>query len=154
MLTNATNRRQFEIILADHIALARRQGTPMSLIMYDLDNFKDINDSFGHHRGDEVLKTLATLVQEALRKGDVFGRWGGEEFLILLPLCNSENGRAIADNIRERFASYAVPGIGHVTASFGVAQWDPDESDTDWLVRVDQAMYEAKDAGRNAVRIL
>lgn len=150
-LTGAINRRQFEISLKSQITLAKRHGEPLCLVMFDLDHFKRINDDYGHSCGDRVLVEISQIVRNSLREGDFCGRWGGEEFLILLPYCDLENGKKIADGIRRRFAQYDFFKIGHVTASFGVAQWKSEELGSDWIARTDKAMYAAKDAGRNTV---
>jgi diguanylate cyclase (GGDEF)-like protein/PAS domain S-box-containing protein len=150
-LTSAENRRQFEITMANHIALAKRRCEPVCLVMFDIDHFKRINDGYGHLAGDKVLVELSGIVLSALRASDTFCRWGGEEFLILLPDCSKENARSIADKLRQRFEQHVFAEVGHVTASFGVTQWQPDESVANWIKRVDKAMYAAKDAGRNTV---
>lgn len=150
-LTGAMNRRQFEIEIKNQITHAKRHGEPLCLAMFDIDHFKRINDGCGHARGDQVLVELSEIVRNSLREGDFYGRCGGEEFLILLPYCNLQNGKKIADEIRRRFAHHEFVEIGHVTASFGVAQWRSEENSTDWVTRVDKAMYAAKDAGRNTV---
>lgn len=151
-LTGAMNRRQFELALNRQIVSAKRHGEPLCLVMFDIDHFKRINDGYGHSCGDQVLVQVSQIVRNSLREGDVFGRWGGEEFLILLPYCDLENGKKIAEGIRQRFAHYEFPSIGQVTASFGVAQWDRAETSSRWIMRADQAMYAAKGAGRNMVR--
>ncbi len=150
-LTGAMNRRQFEITLDRQLTSARRHGESLCLVMFDIDYFKRINDGYGHSCGDQVLVQVSQIVRNSLREGDVYGRWGGEEFLILLPHCDLENGKRIADGLRRRFAQYEFPQIGHVTASFGVAQWEREEAASNWIRRVDAAMYTAKGAGRNRV---
>ena len=150
-LTGAENRRQFETTISNHMALAKRHGDPLCLVMFDLDYFKNVNDTYGHNVGDQVLAELSDVVRSSLRAGDVFARWGGEEFLIMLPHCALDNGARIAEGLRQRFAQHEFSSVGHVTASFGVAQWQPGESAIDWIVRVDRSMYVAKDAGRNQV---
>ena len=150
-LTGAENRRQFEMTISKHLALAKRHGKPLSLVMFDIDHFKDVNDTYGHNVGDQVLSELSGVVRSSLRAGDVYGRWGGEEFFILLPYCALDNGTKIAESLRQRLAQHEFSRVGHVTASFGVAQWRYDESDVEWIMRVDKLMYEAKGAGRNQV---
>ena len=150
-LTGAENRRQFETTISKHIALAKRHGEPLALVMFDIDYFKNINDSYGHNVGDQVLVELSDVVRSSLRAGDVFARWGGEEFLIMLPHCALENAARIAEGLRQRFAQHEFARVNRVTASFGVAQWHSGESEIDWIIRVDKLMYAAKEAGRNQV---
>ncbi|MDO8693535.1 MAG: PAS domain S-box protein [Sheuella sp.] len=150
-LTHAENRRQFENTMSNHIALAKRRDEPMCLVMFDIDHFKRVNDGYGHLVGDKVLIELSGIALSTLRASDTFSCWGGEEFLILLPDCSMDNARNIADKLRQRFEQHVFAEVGHVTASFGVAQWHLEESVTNWIQRVDKAMYAAKDAGRNTV---
>lgn len=150
-LTGANNRRQFEVIVGSRMSQAQRHGEPLSLIMFDIDHFKAINDRLGHHAGDLVLTEMAAIARRNLRPGDELARWGGEEFLVLLPHCELAGGAAIAEKLRRLIETHEFAQPGPVTASFGVVQWHPGEGLDAWFDRVDHAMYQAKAAGRNTV---
>ena len=153
-LTGAWNRRQFEAIVRSRISQAQRHGESLSLIMFDIDHFKAVNDAHGHHAGDCVLTEIANLARSHLRAGDELARWGGEEFLVLLPHCDLTHATEIAEKLRGRIERHHFTSVGSVSASFGATQWrDNDQMDA-WLSRVDRAMYEAKAAGRNVVRTI
>ena len=140
---------------------ALRHGSPMSLLMLDLDHFKSVNDSFGHSVGDEVLKNVGQVLRDSCRVYDVPGRYGGEEFCIVLPETRVGNTRQVAERIRSRLATTELP-VGDksiiVTASIGVAGMDSvaDEgvvSAAALLDRADRALYAAKSHGRNRVEL-
>jgi diguanylate cyclase (GGDEF)-like protein len=128
-----------------------RYGEALSLIIVDVDYFKDINDHFGHPVGDQVLTAFSQRIRKQLRSSDGFGRWGGEEFLILLDHTDAQTARALAGKLRQVIAGRPFSVAGTVTASFGVAQRREQESFVDWLQRVDNCLYAAKKAGRNCV---
>ncbi len=136
---------------------ARRSQTPVSLIMFDLDHFKDVNDRYGHLCGDAVLSTVGKRMKEVLRGSDLKCRYGGEEFLVLLPETPLHGARRVAETLRREIAERPVPWAGEaltVTASFGLAQTMPGEVNVQAVIaRADQALYRAKDDGRNCVRI-
>lgn len=136
---------------------ARRSQTPVSLIMFDLDHFKDVNDRHGHLCGDAVLAAVGKRMKEVLRGSDLRCRYGGEEFLVLLPETPLHGARRVADTLRREIAERPVPWSGEgltVTASFGIAQTMPGEVNVQAVIaRADQALYRAKDDGRNCVRI-
>jgi diguanylate cyclase (GGDEF)-like protein len=136
---------------------ARRSQTPVSLIMFDLDHFKDINDRYGHLCGDAVLSAVGKRMKEVLRGSDLKCRYGGEEFLVLLPETPLHGARRVAETLRREIAERPVPWAGEgltVTASFGLAQTMPGEVNVQTVIaRADQALYRAKDDGRNCVRI-
>ena len=150
-LTGAWNRRQGQTILVRDIAEARRYGTQLCLLMLDLDHFKKVNDTYGHHVGDKVLVEFTRRLSEVLRDSDVLVRWGGEEFVILLRHCTTEKAVPIAEKFRAIIAGEQFDGAGQVTVSIGIAELHQDDL-TSWLNRADAAMYEAKEAGRNTVR--
>lgn len=150
-LTGAQNRRQFDITMSNQIALAKRRGEPICLVLFDIDHFKRVNDEFGHLAGDKVLIEISGIVRSELRASDAFSRWGGEEFLVLLSDCSLDNARNIAHTLRQQFEQHVFAEVGRVTASFGVAQWRPGEPSAKWIKRADTAMYAAKEAGRNTV---
>lgn len=151
-LTGIWNRRQFEQIATNQIAKAQRYGAPLCLLMFDIDHFKVINDSQGHQVGD-VLVELVDFVKTHLRAGDEFARWGGEEFLIILPHCSVEDGLKTAEKFRSLIEQHSFKHVGKVTVSIGVAPWKSGESTDEWYSRVDHAMYAAKAAGRNVVKL-
>jgi diguanylate cyclase (GGDEF)-like protein/hemerythrin-like metal-binding protein len=148
-LTGAWNRRRFEEAVLAELALAQRRRDPLSLLMFDLDHFKRVNDTFGHGAGDAVLVGLVQAVRRHLRASDSIIRWGGEEFLVMVPATRLEGAMALAEKMRATVAAIDFPGIGQVTMSLGVAQYAPGESLSAWIERADQALYRAKSAGRN-----
>lgn len=153
-LTGAYNRRYLAEQLDGQINLFKRSGLSFSVVMLDIDFFKRINDQFGHDVGDEVLKRVTHLMTEALREIDIFGRWGGEEFLCILPNTNDQDAARCAERLRAsleeiRFDAYQN-GL-RVTASFGVATSINDDDVDDLIKRCDLALYQAKSAGRNCV---
>ena len=152
MLTGAYNRHFLVDQVTGEIAEARRYGQKIGLLMLDIDHFKLINDRFGHIAGDRVLKELVTRIQGHLREADTLARWGGEEFLILLPHCNLEDTLGLAEKLRKLIADNAFHGVGSVKISIGVSEYRPNESFIEWLNRTDQALYRAKSEGRNTVR--
>ncbi|MBI4773219.1 MAG: GGDEF domain-containing protein [Deltaproteobacteria bacterium] len=154
-LTKTFNRRHFMDSFKGEAARAARYGHPVSLLMIDADRFKSINDTFGHHIGDEALRNLASIIKDCLREVDVLGRLGGEEFAVLLP----ETGKQAAVHVAQRIRAAVESGIIEteagrlrLTVSVGVASAAPDSIDTkDLLKQADAAMYRAKEEGRNRV---
>jgi diguanylate cyclase (GGDEF)-like protein len=153
-LTGAVNRRVFAELLENETARAKRYAVPLALIMYDLDYFKQVNDSYGHIAGDEVLKIVAGIVRKNIRAVDIFARWGGEEFMVLIPQADIEAARQMAEKLRNAVADYPFCGVGKVTASFGVAALAPEDDATLFVKRADDALYKAKAGGRNRVESL
>lgn len=147
-LTEVSNRRRLDAALADAIKQGR---TPLTVIMFDIDSFKEINDAHGHSIGDRVLVATASIVQRVVRKVDSFGRWGGEEFLVLCPSTDLEMGWHIAERLREAISSHEYDHVGMITASFGVAEYQEGESPEDLLARADNVLYLAKARGKNRV---
>lgn len=130
---------------------AQRYGTAYSLVIIDIDNFKSINDRFGHDRGDQVLKTVVQRIQAGLREADTLARWGGEEFIVLSPQSTCEGAILLAERLRQSLAESPLEAAGQVTASFGVACYVAGD-DLDTLVkRADAGLYAAKHAGRNRI---
>ncbi|WP_206707978.1 PAS domain S-box protein [Koleobacter methoxysyntrophicus] len=152
VLTNAYNRRYFIQKLEEEIERSKRANRKFSLIMLDIDRFKSINDRFGHNAGDLVLRNTAKLIKNRTRKIDTLARWGGEEFVILLPDTTVKNAARLAEELRESLSRMDIPYVGHVTASFGVAGYCPGDTVDTLVQRADNHMYEAKAAGRNCVR--
>ena len=136
---------------------ARRSQTPVSLIMFDIDHFKDVNDRYGHLCGDAVLAAVGARMRDVLRGSDLKCRYGGEEFLVLLPETPLEGAKRVADTLRRELADMVVPWKDEsvtITASLGVTVALPSEIDCEALIaRADAALYRAKDQGRNCVRL-
>ncbi|WP_161542458.1 diguanylate cyclase [Levilinea saccharolytica] len=156
-LTGLFNRRHFFYQAESLVIRAQRYGSPLSAVMIDLDHFKDINDTFGHSAGDHVLREVARALSSALRKSDLIGRYGGEEFCVLLPEIDLEEGRTAAERLRQEVFNLQIPtlkGTAAVTASLGVAALNLHGETLDQLLqRADAALYRAKRAGRNAVSV-
>lgn len=154
-LTGVANRRAFVEAAEIEVQRALRYGSPLSLILVDLDYFKSINDRYGHHTGDAVLASFARTLIEAVREIDIVGRWGGEEFVVLLPGVGSTEALQAAERMRVAVADSRLYVQGRqilYTASFGVAEFNPTElSFYGFLARADVALYVAKDKGRNRV---
>ncbi|MEA3374328.1 MAG: diguanylate cyclase [Campylobacterota bacterium] len=150
-LTGIFNRQKFNELLISETQQASLSKRPLSIIMFDIDHFKPINDTYGHDVGDDVLIQLAKTVKAVLREDDLFGRWGGEEFMILLPHTNVANAALKAERVRQEIESFSQEGLPPFTASFGVTVFEEDESIDAFLKRVDEALYEAKHGGRNMV---
>jgi diguanylate cyclase (GGDEF)-like protein len=150
-LTETYNRRKFdEIVLQEH-AQVQSGKRPFSVIMFDIDFFKRVNDCFGHSVGDQVLQHLCRVVRGLIRHADLLIRWGGEEFLILLPTTFLDEAVPMAERIRFEVEQEAFPVAGQITISLGVAQFHSEESVDSLLKRVDAALYRAKQQGRNRV---
>jgi len=152
-LTGLWNRRLIEETLRAEMAEAQRYQQPLSMILFDIDNFKTVNDDLGHKAGDQVLIELAQRLQHNLRAADRLARWGGEEFMVLAPQCGAADGLALAEKLRALIASQPFAAVGKISASFGVAELSPDEDLDGWFKRADQALYQAKHAGRNRVEL-
>ncbi|HEY0380148.1 MAG TPA: sensor domain-containing diguanylate cyclase [Pyrinomonadaceae bacterium] len=151
-LTGCFNRRSFEMQLERDLHMATRMSLPVSLILLDLDNFKRVNDTFGHEAGDVALRLLAEGLRDELRSVDTAARYGGEEFAVILPQAGMEGALIVAERLRRRIEQIEVPNVGHVTASLGIATFPQHASSRDSLVvAADRALYNAKSAGRNCV---
>ncbi len=151
-LTQLFNRRKIDEILYYENERFMRYGHPFSIILLDIDKFKNINDGYGHHVGDQVLIELSQLLKASIRKVDIVGRWGGEEFMIICPDTNLKQASTLAETIRVVVEAKRFGQIKSVTSSFGVAQMER-SSDIETLIkRVDGLLYKAKDAGRNTVK--
>jgi len=153
-LTGIANRREFAKILACEVERAKRYGTPLSLVMYDLDHFKRVNDTFGHDVGDCVLRAVTRVVKECIRAVDVPARWGGEEFMVLMPQSNLAAAGSAAEKLRQAIAQYRFDKVNTITVSFGVTELAPQDDSNALLKRVDDALYKAKESGRNRVETL
>ena len=152
-LTGAKNRRAFNEKLAEEWSRAGRYGTPLSLVLFDVDKFKSYNDTFGHQAGDGVLKLLARTVTGLVRGTDFFARYGGEEFVLILPNTDAEGAYILAERLRERVENAAWKERP-VTASFGIASIDETMACGEDLVEsADGALYQSKERGRNRVTV-
>ncbi|MCG9013726.1 GGDEF domain-containing protein, partial [Laribacter hongkongensis] len=152
-LTGLANRLRLDEEVARQISLAQRHAQEFSLILLDLDHFKLVNDQHGHQVGDRVLIEIAALLRQTLRNSDTAGRWGGEEFLIVLPQTSVESARKVADKLRRTIAGHNFGSVGPQTASFGIAVWHAGDTAKTLFVRVDHAMYQSKRDGRNRVTL-
>jgi diguanylate cyclase (GGDEF)-like protein len=155
-LTGIFNRRRVLELAASEIDRAQKAGTPISVILLDVDNLKPINDTAGHRAGDRVLEEVAARCQANLRSGDIFGRYGGDEFIAVLPETPSQMALLVAERLREHIEDFSIPGrAGHfnVTISIGVTVVQPNgHINLDMLLeQADRALYRAKEAGRNRV---
>lgn len=150
-LTGLANRRHFEHRAQAEIERVRRYGGTTSVIIIDIDHFKRINDIHGHLAGDAVLADLAARIRGATRTTDLPARWGGEDFVVLLPQADMAGARQVAEKLRARIAAAPFPGIGTVTVSLGAAERGRGEGLDPWLMRADAALYAAKAAGRDRV---
>jgi diguanylate cyclase (GGDEF)-like protein len=156
-LTGIANRRQCEEALTSEIARADRLGTPLTLVLADLDDFKRINDEHGHAAGDDVLREFASVLRGTVRESDLAGRWGGEEFLLLLPGADAAGGAQLAERVRASLAERSFLGRKGaalaITCSFGVAELTAGLDEQHLFAAGDRALYRAKRAGKNRVEV-
>lgn len=152
-LTGIYNRNKVDQALDYQLSFAERYQSPFSCILMDIDHFKAINDTYGHLYGDQVLRDMARLVSDNIRKTDIFARWGGEEFLLLLPHTELEQAGLVAEKLCTLIAAHPFSGVDNVTASFGVAQFFVGTSQQDLLSLCDDALYASKHGGRNRVTL-
>jgi diguanylate cyclase (GGDEF)-like protein/PAS domain S-box-containing protein len=152
-LTGAFNRTKFKEIIEREIERVKRYNQPLSLIIFDIDHFKRVNDKYGHIAGDHVLKTIADIVIENIRKIDYLVRWGGEEFMILSSETRLNKAYALAERIKEVIEGHSFENVGKVTLSLGVTEFKEGDTEDSFIRRADDAMYEAKNKGRNRVEV-
>jgi diguanylate cyclase (GGDEF)-like protein len=152
-LTRIANRTHFNLLYEHSLYIAKREKTPLSLIFFDIDHFKAVNDTYGHLVGDDVLRHLANLAKNSLRKSDIVARWGGEEFIIVLPNTSLTAASHLAQELRKTIESEEFAVVEHLTCSFGVAQLQENEDAKKLLLRIDELLYSAKENGRNRVEI-
>ncbi|MCT4663546.1 MAG: diguanylate cyclase [Tissierellales bacterium] len=150
-LTKAYNRHKFLEMTLNEVERYKRYNEKFSIVMIDIDHFKNVNDTYGHSAGDRVLVELSKLVQDAIRSTDVFARWGGEEFICLLPNTKKKDAIVFAEKIRLSIEKYDFKEVGSITASFGVADINIDVSIARLIESADEALYRAKNNGRNRV---
>ena len=152
-LTGIPNRRQIERLLELELERTRRYDLPFSLIFFDLDDFKKLNDSFGHDVGDRTLVEVTRLIMPHLRASDQFGRWGGEEFTILTTGTELKSAQQLADRLRTAIGDHHFEMDQHLSASFGIATYRPGDDGTTLIKRADVALYRAKAQGKDRVEI-
>lgn len=150
-LTGLYNRLKLDELFALYLSLAKRHEGSFSILLLDIDKFKSVNDTYGHQVGDSVLKELAKILKENIRGEDAVGRWGGEEFLILLPSCQLEKALLLAEKLRHLIEEYSFETVGQKTASFGLATYHHGDDEKSMVARADEALYRAKENGRNRV---
>ncbi len=152
-LTGVLSRTAFEEAMKREIDRARRYGEKFSVILFDLDNFKAINDNYGHIFGDKVLKRVAETVKTSLRSTDIMARWGGEEFVILLPGTDGREALIVAEKLRRSVQNLGLGTKMRITASFGVAEVRDGDDEVRLMLKADKALYSAKRNGKNRVEV-
>jgi diguanylate cyclase (GGDEF)-like protein len=153
-LTGLFNRLKFDQTLSIEMSRSGRYGTPMCLVLYDVDHFKDVNDTYGHQVGDKVLTQLSRVVSGNIRDCDVLARWGGEEFILMLPGCDAQMAHAAVEKLRTVVTQVTFDIVGNVTCSFGIAECVEGDTAEALIARADDALYRAKIKGRNRVEII
>jgi len=153
-LTGAWNRRRFEETIETEMDRLRRYGNRLSLMILDVDHFKNINDQYGHAVGDQVLVDLSDTIRSSLRSSDSLTRWGGEEFVILCPNTTLSIVSKLAERLRKKIVTVNFQQVGSITVSFGAAECGPSETWEQWLHRADEALYLAKSSGRDQVQVV
>ncbi len=152
-LTGLYNRLKIKELFWEEKQCVKKREATLSLILMDLDDFKKVNDHYGHNAGDRYLKTVAATMKEFLRSDDIIGRWGGEEFIILLPKTPLEKAINIAQNLKEKISQISCPMIGSRTASFGVAELRSGDTLETIVQNADEALFQAKAQGKNRVEV-
>ena len=150
-LTKVYNRVKINEIFERLAYNVKKHNHDLTLILFDIDHFKMVNDTYGHNAGDSVLKELSALVKSLLRNGDIFARWGGEEFVVLLQDTSLVESAKLASRLRSEIERFHFNIVGKVTCSFGVSQFGAGDTEMKFFERVDDALYEAKEKGRNQV---
>jgi diguanylate cyclase (GGDEF)-like protein len=150
-LTGLANRRGCEKGIASEISRAKREQKPLSCILIDVDRFKQVNDTYGHPAGDQVLREISSIIRRSVRAYDIVCRWGGEEFLLVLAGADLPSARALAERIRVAVETLPSPSAGRVTISAGIATFDDDYNFDATIRLADRRLYQAKGAGRNCV---
>ncbi|MCS7067766.1 MAG: GGDEF domain-containing protein [Meiothermus sp.] len=152
-LTNVANRRSIMEALYQALEQNRQTGQPLSLALLDLDRFKQINDQYGHEMGDKALVHTAQVLKQNLRPGDLLGRWGGEEFVLLLPNTSLQEARQLCEHLQQKLIENPLDNLRPVSASFGIATATPGDTPDYLISRADTAMYLSKQAGGNRVEV-
>ena len=152
-LTKLYNRRKTHEAIENEIVRSKRYNSPFSLILLDIDDFKNINDSFGHNVGDEVLVRFSSIIRHTIRESDIAGRWGGEEFLVVCPETTVDGAKSLAEKLRNSVENSVFKGAGNITASIGVTGIHHGDSVNRIINRADKALYSAKQTGKNRVTV-
>ncbi len=152
-LTGAFNRAKFDDLISMEVARAKRFAHPLTIVLFDIDNFKLVNDRYGHAVGDTVLKTIADIIFKNSRATNYFVRWGGEEFVVIAVETDTDGALKLAERMRSEIEAHAFETVGKVTASFGVALLAEDDTVDSLIMRADEALYRAKENGRNRVEV-
>jgi diguanylate cyclase (GGDEF)-like protein/PAS domain S-box-containing protein len=152
-LTQAYNRSKYREVIKIEIERTKRSRRPLSVAMFDIDRFKEVNDAYGHAVGDYVLKTLSQIAKRNVRDIDYLIRWGGEEFLVIALDTDLSGAEVMAEKIRKTIENYNFDKVGRVTVSFGVTQFKQDDTEDSFMKRADDALYQAKGKGRNRVEV-
>jgi diguanylate cyclase (GGDEF)-like protein len=150
-LTGLYNRRYFLEACADEVIRSNRYDMGFSIMLVDIDHFKKVNDSFGHNEGDNVLKHITKILLSIARKSDVCARWGGEEFIVLMPNTSLESALKLGERFRLQISVEKFPKVEHITISAGISCHSKGKSTIDCINEADKALYQAKDLGRNRV---
>lgn len=153
-LTNIYNRIKLDEVMIEQLNLAERYNEKFSIMIIDIDYFKQVNDTFGHQVGDTTLIEISKILQENIRNTDTVGRWGGEEFIIICPHTDLEGIKQLANQIREKIEKHNFPVIKNKTASFGISVYKDNDNAEKLINRADEALYKAKENGRNKVEFL
>ena len=152
-LTSLLNRRSYEYAIDYEVIRNQRYGSSLSLVLFDIDHFKVINDKYGHKTGDQVIRSITKLIAESIRKTDLLFRVGGEEFAIIIPETNSISAQKLAESVRKKVEKYVFETVNKVTISLGVAEYYPSLTKDHLYSNADLAMYEAKKGGRNRTEV-
>ena len=150
-LTGLCNRAKIDSSCTKELTEAKRYNQEFSIIMIDIDHFKNVNDTYGHQIGDSVLQQVSKILQDSVREVDMVGRWGGEEFLIICPQTNLDGARRLSEHMRQTIETYQFDVIGEKTCSFGVSSYHENDTQESMIQRADKALYQAKNKGRNIV---
>lgn len=153
-LTNIYNRRIIDNFLKQEIEIEKRHSNGLSVILIDIDHFKDVNDTYGHQIGDMVLSQIAKLITDNIRKSDIHGRFGGEEFIIICPQTTCKDALVLAEKIRASVENFNFDQIGTKTISLGISSFEENDTEEDLIKKADIALYQAKNSGRNKVNYL
>lgn len=152
-LTGINNRRKISEVIDENLALSKRYMTCFCISILDIDHFKEVNDHFGHNAGDSVLCHFASNIQSLLRETDIFGRWGGEEFLLLVPDCQEHDAFLLVERLRKSIEKISFPEGGNITFSAGISSYKSGDTFSKLTEKADLALYEAKTSGRNQTAI-
>ena len=151
-LTGLYNRRKIHEIIETEIIRSKRYNSAFSVILIDIDDFKIVNDTFGHNTGDKVLVQFSGTLKHTIRESDIASRWGGEEFLVIMPETTIDGASALAEKLRSNIENCDFKNIGNITASFGVTGIRHGDNVQSLIHRADEALYSAKEAGKNTVK--